>query len=167
MEQPFTLLIAVLLGLALLAVSLIAFFGVLAALFGRRVERARQLAAQTPARAFLVGLVNCLFLGAISLGLIALSRAIGPIAALPALAILAVLAIGLAFGLAGVAQLLGERLFPGRDGLARTALGTLALALGCVLPYAGWYGLLPYLALLGLGAFVIGLVQDARATPGS
>ena len=166
MDQPIVVFLAAIAGLALLAASLVAFFAIVVVLFPDRVARTHAVAARTPGRAFLVGLVNGLFLTAISGGLVALTQTLGFVAALPGLLIMIVLVIGLALGLAGVVQLLGERLFPRREGLGRTGLSTLVVALGCALPYVGWFVLLPSLAMLGLGAFIISLVQDARpATP--
>jgi hypothetical protein len=164
MDLPIVVFLAVIAGAVLLAASLVAFFAIVVVLFPERVARTHAVAARTPGSAFLVGLVNGVFLTAIGLGLTALTQTLGLLAALPALVILIVLVIGLVLGLAGIVQLLGERLFPRREGIGRTGLSTLAVALGCALPYVGWFVLLPFLAMLGLGAFIISLVQDARRT---
>lgn len=165
MDQPIVFF-AVLAGLALLAASLVAFFAIAVVLFPERVARTHAIAARAPGRAFLVGLVNGLFLAAITLGLVALTQTLRLVAAVPALVLLIALVIGLVLGLAGIIELLGERLFPRREGLGRTCLSTLVVALGCALPYIGWLILLPFLATLGLGALIISLVQDARrSTP--
>jgi len=164
MDQPIVVFLAAVAGVTLLAASLAAFFAIVVALFPERVARTHAIAARTPGRAFLVGLVNGLFLAAITLGLVALTQTLRLVAAVPALVLLIALVIGLVLGLAGIVQLLGERLFPRREGVRRTCLSTLAIALGCALPYVGWFVLLPFLATLGLGSLIISLVQDARRT---
>ena len=75
--------------------------------------------------------------------------------ACPALLVLALIAVAVAFGLAGLVQLIGSRLIPERPGLRRTAAATLALGWACTLPFIGWFGLLPFAAALGMGAFML------------
>jgi hypothetical protein len=41
----------------------------------------------------------------------------------------------------------------------RTAYGAVILALACALPFIGWFGLLPYAGLLGIGAFILSFFQ--------
>jgi len=152
--------------------SLVAFFLVLKALFPGRLARTRQVAGAMPGRALIVGLVNFLFFGAVGLSLFALGQQLGaPVLLIPALLVIAVLAVTLSFGLAGMAQLVGERLIPQPDGdppsgipwtghrqnieLRRSIWGTLALSFACLLPLVGWFGLLPYSGMLGFGALII------------
>ena len=54
-------------------------------------------------------------------------------------------------------QIVGARLMPGGQGLRPAIWGTVALTLGCLTPYVGWFGLLPYVVIRGLGAFVLTL----------
>jgi hypothetical protein len=138
------------------ALCLVALFLVLETLFPRLVARTHDAAEAMPGRAFLLGLVNFLFLFALLAVLSALGEnlRIGALQLL-ALLVLALLLILLTFGLAGVAQLLGARLAPERGPLARTLWGAAALTLACLTPFLGWFGLLPYTALLGLGAFIL------------
>jgi hypothetical protein len=74
------------------------------------------------------------------------------------------LVVVLTFGLAGMAEIVGGRLAPDRGRVRTTGWGTAALALGCLTPYVGWFGLLPFVALTGIGAFVLGWYTD-RAKP--
>lgn len=146
--------------LALLNLGLVAYFLTLAALFPRRAAKTRAVADLMPGRSFAVGLVNFLFFGAITFALFTLSNNIGSgvvkaIIALPALFFLAVLGAGLSFGLTGMVQLVGERLAPTQTSFRRTLWGALALSLGASLPFVGWFLLLPYAGLLGLGAFIV------------
>jgi len=66
-----------------------------------------------------------------------------------------VLVIGLVIGLAGMAALVAKRLFPEQTGWRKTASGVSILTLACLTPYIGWFALLPYLGLRGLGGFVL------------
>jgi hypothetical protein len=73
--------------------------------------------------------------------------------------------VALTFGLAAVVGLTGERIAPQRSGLARIVLGTVVLSLGCLTPVVGWFGLLPYVACLGVGGFVLGLFRRRSGPP--
>lgn len=155
--------LSLLITIIVLGLCLVALFAVLEVLFPRRVERTRQAADAMPGRAFLIGLVNFIFLAALVMGFSALGQNLGvPLFFLPALIFLVLLSIGLVFGLAGVVELAGERLFPEREALQRTVWGTSALYLACLTPFVGWFGLLIYVGLLGLGAFVVGFFQRPR-----
>lgn len=152
--------------------SLVAFFVVVSALFPRRVGGTRAVADAMPGRAFAVGMVNALFFGAIILVLLAImsqvsrdGQLLNVLVGLPALFISVAMGAGVSFGLAGVVQLVGERLAPAHNEVRRTVWGALALGLGCALPFVGWFGLLPYASLLGLGAFIISFFYRERSTP--
>lgn len=143
-------------GALAVTLSLVAFFAVVAALFPHRVSQTEAVINGMPGRSFVVGLVNLIFFGAVMLVFFSLAgrfngaglRALGGL-------FLIVLSIGVSFGLAGVVQVLGARIKDGAIGLTRTAWGTVLLALGCGLPFIGWFGLLPYAASLGLGGFIL------------
>jgi hypothetical protein len=139
---------------ALVTLSLIAFFAVLGVLFPLRVSKTYAAIQAMPGRAFAVGLVNGLFFGALAAVLLSLSKGPG-VLALPGLLVAALLAVGLSVGVAGVVEIVGERLFPQAGRLGRTAGGTLALWLACLLPFVGWVLLFGYVAFLGLGGFVL------------
>ena len=156
--------------LILINIGLGAYFLTLGVLFPRRVAKTRTVADLMPGRSFAVGLVNFLFFGAITLVLFNIAERIGndvlkTILTLPALFFLAVLGIGLSFGLAGMVQLVGERLAPAQTSFRRTLWGALALSLGSSLPFVGWFLLLPYAGLLGLGAFIIGFFWREQTSP--
>ena len=145
--------------------ALVALFAVGGGLFPRQLAWTRQAAETQAARSFLIGLANTIFVIALALGAAALGEATGW-AVLPIVTVLllAVLVIGLAFGLTGMAELVGERLFPSSRPLARTAAGGAALVLACLAPYIGWFGLFPYVCLRGLGGFILGWF-GSRARP--
>jgi hypothetical protein len=152
MDQELALLILLITGLP----TLVALFIVLEVLFRGVVERTRQVAEEVAGRSFVVGLVNGLFLGAVTLALFALGESSGSqFFNLLGLLVLAVLTLGVTFGLSGMVQLIGARLSPEGSELRRTTLGAVALILACLTPFVGWFGLLPYVALHGLGGFVI------------
>lgn len=157
------------------AVSVVAFFVVLEALFPRRIARTCALAEAMPGRAFLAGMVNFLFFGGVALALFGLGERAGEgllkaILSVPAFILLGLLGIGLSLGLGGIAVLVGQRLATraqrDADGACQwklTARGALALGLACLTPFAGWFILLPYVALTGLGAAILGFVlREAR-----
>lgn len=139
-----------------MVLSLVAFFAVVGAFFPHRVSRIETVVEAMPGRSFVVGLVNLVFFGAVMLVLFSLAERFNG-AGLRALGVifLVVLSIGVSFGLAGVVQIVGARIKDEAGGLVRTAWGTVLLALACGLPFIGWFGLLPYAASLGLGAFIL------------
>ena len=144
----------------LILIGLIAFFLVFKALFPARVESTRYHADQMTGRSFVIGLVNFVFFFAVALAFFALGNAVGvQFFHVIALFVLIFPVIGIVFGLAGIVELLGERLAPESTGLRRTGLAVLALSLACALPFVGWFGLFPYAGLLGMGAFIISLFQ--------
>ena len=138
------------------SLALVAFFQVLLALFPRRLARTQAIAEAMPVRAFVVGLVNLIFGSAVVLALLALGQWTGvQLFGLPAVAVLALIVVAVAFGLGGVVQLIGARLLPEQPGPRRTAVAALALSWACTLPFLGWFGLLPLAAALGTGAFIL------------
>jgi hypothetical protein len=145
---------------------LVAFFMVLNALFPRRVSQTRTVADKMPGRAFLAGLINVAFFAAIILVFSALADWIGNgLPRVPAVVVLAILSMGLSFGLAGVVELIGERVRPQSSALTRTAWGALTLSFASTLPFIGWFALLPYAACLGLGAFIISFFYREHPAP--
>jgi hypothetical protein len=116
-----------------------------------------------PGRSFGVGLVNFAFFGVIAVVLFSVAENAGSfvkvILTIPALMITAALVIMLGFGLAGMVNLLGERILPEVASWKRTAFGTAILSFACALPFAGWFLLFPYAGFTGIGAFILGLFQ--------
>lgn len=150
----------------IILISLAAFFVVLKALFPQRLAKISAIADAMPGRAFLVGLVNFLFFGAFVMTFLALNDKFGRgLLVIPALFFLTPLTLGLSFGLGGITQLLGQRLTPQKTELQRTIWGALALGFACLLPIVGWFVLLPYTGLLGLGAFIISFFYRLPSAP--
>ena len=155
-------------GLVILSIvgifPLVALFAVLKALFPRVVENAKSIADAAPARAFGIGLVNSLFFGIICLALAAVVEGLGwQIFAIPLFLVLAVLTIAAMMGLAIMAQLVGARLKHDWSPLQRSVWGGLALTLACYTPVLGWFIVLPYVLLVGFGAFILALLRRGNS----
>jgi hypothetical protein len=150
------------------SLTLTAFFLVVTVLFPRRVARTQRMAAGSPGRAFGVGLINLVFLAAVAFVFFALAGNTGVrFLALSGTVVLGLLLIGLSFGLAGMVQLVGERLAPAQGPTARSMWGALALSLACATPVVGWFALLPYAAITGLGAFVLSYLYGSTRSEAS
>ena len=147
----------------LLTIGLAAYFLVIGALFANRVAKAQRVINQMPGRAIGVGLVNFLFFGVIAMTLFSVaentSGAIKVILTIPALLITALLIVLLSFGLAGMVNVVGERILPEHSSLKRSVWGPVLLTFACALPFVGWFLLFPYSALLGFGAVILSFFQ--------
>ncbi|MGH2607228.1 MAG: hypothetical protein ACRDG5_11620 [Anaerolineales bacterium] len=143
--------------IALGAICLIALFVALGAFFPRRIERTRREADGSPGRSFLIGLVNTVFLVALIVALQgAGSGMLGGVLRALVFALAALAIVAATFGLASMVELAGERLFPKTNPMPRTIGGAAVMILACLTPYLGWFGFFPYVALRGLGAFLLG-----------
>lgn len=149
--------------IVLLTIGLAAYFLVVGALFANRVAKAQRIINQMPARAIGIGLVNLLFFGVIAMILLSVAEniegAIKVILTIPALLIAALMTIILSFGLAGMVNLVGERIMPEHSSLKKTVWGSVMLTFASALPFVGWFLLLPYVAFLGFGAVILGFFQ--------
>lgn len=161
MDQGLVMLIMFILA----AVCVVALFVVLSLLFHDLVEETRRKAEESPGRAFLVGLINFLFVVAISIGLNTLGQNLGlEFIGYIIVILIFLLAVGLVFGVSGMVDFISRKLTPEQTGWRRTAGGAIATTLACLAPYVGWYGLLPYIGLRGLGAFILSLVARAPSS---
>ena len=151
------------LALILLTIGLAAFFLVTNALFLQRIAETKSIIQSTPARSFGIGLVNFIFFFVVAAVLLSVAESAGPfikgILTVPALIILAFLAIMLSLGLAGMSNLVGERIVPDASSWKQTLWGTVCLSLACALPFVGWFLLLPYVGFVGIGAVILGFFQ--------
>ncbi len=147
----------------LLTIALAAYFLVIGALFANRVVKTQRVITAMPGRSFGVGLVNFAFFGTVALVLFSLAENAGSVVKviliLPALFITAVLAVLLSFGLAGMVNLLGERILPEVTSWKRIVFSTAVLSFACALPVVGWFLLFPYVGFVGIGAFILSLFQ--------
>jgi hypothetical protein len=119
----------------MLTIALAAYFLVIGALFTNRAAKIQRVITAMPGRSFGVGLFNFAFFGVIALVLFSLAENVGNfvkvILITPALVITAVLAIMLSFGLAGMVNLLGERILPEVTSWKRIVISTAALSFAC------------------------------------
>ncbi len=156
-------IVRLLLIVILLLAGLAAYFLVMNALFAPRVARTRSIAQSMPARSFGIGFVNFVFFAVIAMVLLSIADKTGPfikgVLTVPAVIILAFLGILLSFGLAGMSNLIGERIFPNFPVWKQYLWGTACLSLACVLPFVGWVLLLPYVSFVGIGAVILGFFQ--------
>jgi hypothetical protein len=117
----------------LLTIALAAYFLVIGALFTNRAAKTQRVMTAIPGRSFGVGLVNFAFFGVIALVLFSGAGSAGGfirfILTVPALLITAILAIMLSFGLAGMSNILGERIFPDQPAWKQIAWGTVICGL--------------------------------------
>jgi hypothetical protein len=150
----------------LLISGLAAYFLVLNALFAPRLTRTIAIAQSMPGRSLGIGFVNFLFFAMIALLLLSVAENAGPflrgLLTIPATIILAFLAVALSLGLTGMATMIGERLFPDLPAWKQILWGTVCLAVACALPFVGWFLLLPYVGLVGIGAVILGYIQKAK-----
>jgi hypothetical protein len=159
MYRPLTFFLFAIISLA----SLLSLLAVFKALFTERVDKIEQALNEGLARNFWLGLVNTLVFLSLAAILTSVSQSTGfTLISILAVAILGIYFVGLTFGLSALSQYLGGRLFPAREGLAAQWRGGLALALGVLTPYAGWFLLLPYALCLAFGAFVAVAAQGWR-----
>jgi hypothetical protein len=156
--------LAGLLGVVAIGVALLAVVLVVAALWPGFSRRAQENLETTPGKAFLVGLVNYLFLGAVAL----VTLNLGPLAVI-GLGLLGLLLLGTFLGLPAVAGLLGVRLNALRERettrAAEVAAGSITLYVAALLPAVGWFLVLPALLFWSLGAAVLALMGGRRAAP--
>jgi hypothetical protein len=148
------------LGALIIAVS---YWLLAEALFGRIVRRARDLYATRPIRVIIVGAVTGI--PATFLGIALASNGAAASIGIPLLS--ATVLSGL-FGSAGLARLVGEGLPSERDAREpwRAVLrGGSVLSIACVLPFAGWFVLIPVILGSGLGALILALKPTRTKQP--
>ena len=147
----------------LLLAGFAAYFLVLNALFAPRVTKTRSIAQSMPGRSFGIGLVNFLFFAVIALVLLSIAENAAPflrgVLTIPAIIILALLAIALSLGLAGMSTMIGERVFPELPLWKQSLWGAVCLSLACALPFVGWFLLFPYVGFVSIGSVILGFLQ--------
>jgi hypothetical protein len=147
-----------------LTVSLVAYFLAVQVLFPTRVGKTKAIIQNMPARSFGVGLINFFFFFILALILISISEQIDTefikgVVMLPALLLIGFILVMLTFGLAGMVSHIGEIVLPQASPWKQSAWGTVCLCFACVLPFAGWFLLFPYVSFIGIGAFILGIFQ--------
>lgn len=162
-----TNILSITLIILLLTINLAACVLVISALFPNRLAQTKSAASARPGRAFGLGLVNFAFFGTIAMVLITLldgnrvPELLRFVLFLPTMAVLALLGILLTFGAAGMAQVIGERIFADQNAWRQGLFGAIILCIACALPFVGWFLLLPYIAFVGIGATILGFFQKS------
>ena len=165
-----TEIIRVTLVILLLTLGFACYFLVLGTFFPRRVSKTVEIVQKLPGRSFGIGLVNLLFFGTITFILFAIAEnfqesgngVLYAIFIFPTLLLMGALLTVLFFGLAGVVNLLGERLFPDMPQWRKTFWATVILAFACAIPAVGWALLFPVVAIAGFGAVLLSFFQRDR-----
>lgn len=132
-------------------------------LFSRKVRRARDLYAARPIRVTLIGAAAGI--PATFLGVALVSSGAGASVGIP---IVSAVVIGGLVGLTGLARLIGEGLVSERDQREpwRAVLrGGSVLTIACLLPFAGWFIVLPVALASGLGALILVLMPIRSRQP--
>lgn len=149
-----------------LTIALACYFLVIGALFANRVTKTQRVINQLTGRSLAIGFVNFLFFGVIAMLLFSFAENVDGvfrvILTIPALIITILLTVILSFGLAGMVNVIGERVFPEQSAWKKTVWGTIILAFACALPFVGWFLLLPYAGLTGFGSVILGFFQREK-----
>jgi hypothetical protein len=130
-----------------------------------RVERARTNYERRPLRTTLLGL----FISAptIGIGLALSSVPRGPVKLVGLVLIMLTILAGL-FGSAGLSRLIGQRLASPADNAQpwrRVLRGGIVLSVSFVLPFIGWFMVLPFTLISGVGALLSGAPRELAAEP--
>ncbi|MFQ5942545.1 MAG: hypothetical protein ACE5JF_03220 [Anaerolineales bacterium] len=150
--------VALLILTPLAGVTLVALFVVMGVIFPRQIADVTSIGSATPGRSSILGLINVAFLSVI----VAAISGGGDLFQVLGLLLFAVLVIGLIFGLAGMAPMIGQRLLPDSSETRQAIWGAAVMVVASLTPIIGWFLLFPYLAFRGLGAFILSLF---RRTP--
>jgi hypothetical protein len=149
----------------LIWISITAFFVLIETLFPTIVREGKEIAEDSMGRAFWLGLINSLFLLALTLLSFYLANSVGvQLISLPGIILAVILIIGGIVGLSVMFQLIGDRLFPDQSTFKKNSYAAGVTILACLAPYIGWFGLFPYLLLVGFGAFIIRAYNQYRAS---
>lgn len=155
-----------LLGLIVLGTCLVALLLIIAALWPGFTLRTRANLESSPGKTLMIGLVNYIFLGAITL----VSMELGPIA-IVGIALSGMLLTGTFLGLPAAGGLVGARLHSLREQetthWGEIAGGSIALYLAILIPVVGWFILLPALCLWSFGAAALTLASRRKPKPPS
>ena len=137
-----------------------------AALFPSVVDRARQQYESHPIRITLIGLALAVPFVLVSIGI---GKVAHPLAKMVGVAVIAVpILYGLA-GSAGLALRIGISLRSALDDTQpwrRVLRGSIVLSFTFLLPVIGWFIVMPWTLVSGLGAAVCGMFQKHRAPTG-
>lgn len=154
MENAFGLVLFILFSSA----GLISMLAAVNLLLPAPVQRAREALETSFGRAFLLGLVNGLFILVAGGLLLRLGEGMGGIIGAILILLLLCLALGLvvflAIGLTAFTKLVGERMGAGRSVFGNHLRGSALIVLAGLTPYLGWFVFTPFVLFAGLGAAI-------------
>lgn len=166
MQSALGLTLFVLFGSA----GLISILAAVNLLFPAPVRRAREALEASLGRAFLLGLVNGLFVLVIGALFMRLGEGVGGIIGAILILLLLCLLLGLVvfltIGLSAFTQLVGERMSPGKSAFANHLRGGILIVLAGLTPYLGWFVFTPFVLFTGLGAAIQSLLRRKAAPVG-
>lgn len=166
MENAFGLVLFILFSSA----GLISILAAVNLLFPVPVQRAHEALEASLGRAFLLGLVNGLFILAVGALLLRLAEGaggiIGAILILLLLCLLLGLVVFLTVGLSAFTQLIGERMGAGKGAFTNHLRGGTLTILAGLTPYLGWFVFTPFVLFAGLGAAIQSLMRKKPAPVG-
>ncbi|MEW6242528.1 MAG: hypothetical protein AB1564_17135 [Chloroflexota bacterium] len=139
-------------------------------LFPVPVQRTREALEASFGRAFLLGLVNGLFILALAALFLRLGedsgRVVGAFFVLLLLVLVLGLVIFLVIGLSAFTRLVGERMGAGKNAFASHLRGGALTVLAGLTPYLGWFVFTPVVLFAGLGAAIQALIRRKPAPVG-
>ena len=145
-------------------ISIVAFFMMVNILFRDFVIDIETRAEETPGRAFVLGLINTIFILVLSVALWSIGENTGAgVLVILGMILVTLLLIGVTFGLSGMVRLVGKGLKPDKEERTQMIWGGAVGVIACATPFVGWFLLLPYLISRGFGAFLITSVAAYRS----
>ncbi|MEW6030062.1 MAG: hypothetical protein ACOYZ8_16075 [Chloroflexota bacterium] len=139
-------------------------------LFPAPVQRTREALEASMGRAFLLGLVNGLFLLVVGALLLRLGEGAGGVIGAILILLLLCLILGLVIfvtvGLAAFTRLTGERMGAGKSVFGNHLRGGALIVLAGLTPYLGWFVFTPFVLFAGLGAAIQAAIRRKPAPVG-
>jgi hypothetical protein len=145
--------------ISLSGISLIALILVLDAFFPRWIRRTQVAIEKQPGASFLLGLVNMLFFGSMTVFFSLVANYASPIFLGPALLINIPLTAATVIGVVGLVRFAGERLFPEQQDRKRMIYTVSLLFVASLTPVIGWFLLTSYIVVMGFGGFLLGFLR--------
>jgi len=156
-------LLVIILLILLTAVGLVAYFLVLDVFFSLRTELVKGIITNRRARSFWIGLINFAFFSVVGMTVLAIAQNNGiDLLNIVAFLIFLPVLIGISIGFVAIIQLVGSNYWKAKSDLLQISYGTVAILLAVNVPVLGWLLLLPYLAFVGFGGFILSLFERSK-----
>ncbi|MDJ0753056.1 MAG: hypothetical protein QNJ45_06030 [Ardenticatenaceae bacterium] len=154
MQEPIVLILLIIFTILTLPPYLMVF----QAIFPVFDQQVQVILRRTPGRAFVIGLVNFIFWGSAIALFGALSDGGAQIFAIPSGLLLLGVILGLSVGLGAVSHIVGDAFWGDQNRARQGYWGAMAVTLGSLAPFVGWFLLFPIVAITGLGAAFMNLL---------